>query len=502
MYVRPRVVEQLTCGGVMEAIKVARSGYPYRILHAEFYGRYRSSLVPAKAKRLKINLPARLLQTGSNTAPASDLCTQLLDAIVSLHVLDGMNSSLSLKRQSGKTKVFLSKDVYHILEGNRARSVFEYVSRLQALYRMHRFRRWFVRAKKSARVIHKNYEAHCLRVLLEARSQTRAEMKRIEELKKEQERLLREQQRLVQEQEQEKLKNIASAAERAKLAQEAEAQKKLLDATQKQLVDVVAHRKRVEEDEAKHVADLSRTREVAKDRGAPMEIGPKRFETPSSIAESIDLSSQRSPLSLLGLQMYLKKSNPSEKSLYKQQFPTKWSTSRLLQYFRNEEITPANTDVSLPTGTFKTGVKLGRLLVAAGLVITDATLKVIQDEIESSGDANAREALKPWLISTSEGRQLTSMRVFEGKLFNGTRCFVRMYRPISFIIGTRELEASQRLTNIWTSTAAHTGQECIVPSFIGTIRPNDDVIASITKQWGSRYKNEVLYLRNVYLYLT
>jgi myosin-5 len=36
-----RVVEQLRCGGVLEAVRVARAGYPSRLPHAQFIVRYR-----------------------------------------------------------------------------------------------------------------------------------------------------------------------------------------------------------------------------------------------------------------------------------------------------------------------------------------------------------------------------------------------------------------------------------------------------------------------------
>ena len=38
---RSRIVEQLRYGGVLEAVKVARSGFPVRLSHTDFYTRYR-----------------------------------------------------------------------------------------------------------------------------------------------------------------------------------------------------------------------------------------------------------------------------------------------------------------------------------------------------------------------------------------------------------------------------------------------------------------------------
>ena len=39
--VRKRVIEQLKYGGVLEAVRVARSGFPVRFDHAAFHERYR-----------------------------------------------------------------------------------------------------------------------------------------------------------------------------------------------------------------------------------------------------------------------------------------------------------------------------------------------------------------------------------------------------------------------------------------------------------------------------
>jgi myosin-5 len=37
---RPRVVQQLRCAGVLEAVRVARAGYPTRLPHREFVARF------------------------------------------------------------------------------------------------------------------------------------------------------------------------------------------------------------------------------------------------------------------------------------------------------------------------------------------------------------------------------------------------------------------------------------------------------------------------------
>ena len=49
-----RTTEQLSCGGVLEAVKVARSGFPYRMTHEDFYSRFRPEANPYNAQYSKL----------------------------------------------------------------------------------------------------------------------------------------------------------------------------------------------------------------------------------------------------------------------------------------------------------------------------------------------------------------------------------------------------------------------------------------------------------------
>ena len=72
LLVRSRLTEQLRYGGVLEAVRVARMGYPVRLAHADFFTRYRV-LLPSS------DLPWTVDE--SNISPQS-LCTQLVDSIL------------------------------------------------------------------------------------------------------------------------------------------------------------------------------------------------------------------------------------------------------------------------------------------------------------------------------------------------------------------------------------------------------------------------------------
>ena len=85
--VRKRVLEQLKYGGVLEAVRVARSGFPVRFDHAAFYARFRVLL----RKRLAEG------PRGVEDAPAQKDCVEMLDELTAedLEQLGGGSGKVS-----------------------------------------------------------------------------------------------------------------------------------------------------------------------------------------------------------------------------------------------------------------------------------------------------------------------------------------------------------------------------------------------------------------------
>lgn len=126
---RARVNEQLRYGGVLEAVRVARSGYPVRLPHPEFYSRYRCLATvgvkavavegEAKAGILGGKRPGKLVPfpaviKGDNFEASRQWCQQVLDAILAVQEAqgEGVEKHKVLERESvqlGKTKIFLRK---------------------------------------------------------------------------------------------------------------------------------------------------------------------------------------------------------------------------------------------------------------------------------------------------------------------------------------------------------------------------------------------------------
>lgn len=139
MLTRKRLTEQLRYGGVLEAVRVARAGYPVRLVHESYFQRYRMLLPHVSGDVLPWNLEGR---------DAQELCVKLLDVALeegekmkektANGPLDPNEAGISrfekIRRmqpqpvplvfpktdvQLGKTKVFMRKPPHDILEAHR-----------------------------------------------------------------------------------------------------------------------------------------------------------------------------------------------------------------------------------------------------------------------------------------------------------------------------------------------------------------------------------------------
>jgi len=141
MLTRKRLTEQLRYGGVLEAVRVARLGYPVRLLHDRFYQRYRvilptvsDSILPwameeGHEQDLCVKLVQLALKEGAKTAKLIEACGGKLDPREK-----DISRSEKIRRmqrqpepidfvesdvQLGTTKVFMRKPPHDILEAHR-----------------------------------------------------------------------------------------------------------------------------------------------------------------------------------------------------------------------------------------------------------------------------------------------------------------------------------------------------------------------------------------------
>jgi len=139
MLTRKRTTEQLRYGGVLEAVRVARAGYPVRMIHSAFYQRYRM-LLPTT--------PDETLPWSMEGHEPQQLCVKLVECVLAEGKKhkeatvngpldpkeDGITRSEKIRRmqyqpmpmafpktdvQLGKTKVFMRKHPHDCLEAHR-----------------------------------------------------------------------------------------------------------------------------------------------------------------------------------------------------------------------------------------------------------------------------------------------------------------------------------------------------------------------------------------------
>ncbi|GAB9468495.1 Myosin-like protein [Globisporangium polare] len=137
-----RVVEQLRSGGVLEAVRVARAGFPVRMSHQQFLDRYQHVLLSESS-------PQSRMQQLSKRSVAMRLgdCLKKITKLVhgqetTLKVPDGVSL--------GKTRVFFRRQPYEKLESYRAHALKKSVIVIQKYCRMYQQRKRFQATRQLA----------------------------------------------------------------------------------------------------------------------------------------------------------------------------------------------------------------------------------------------------------------------------------------------------------------------------------------------------------------
>ncbi|ETO69494.1 hypothetical protein F444_13936 [Phytophthora nicotianae P1976] len=110
------VANQLRCAGVIEAICIARAGYPNRLLHAEFAEQFDIFLKEKEQNQLK-DEPEKY---------GAPFCRDLVKQF---------KLEMPEEYQMGVTKIYLQKGVLEKLEHAKAQKLFAYVALIQAQWR-------------------------------------------------------------------------------------------------------------------------------------------------------------------------------------------------------------------------------------------------------------------------------------------------------------------------------------------------------------------------------
>ena len=126
------IADQLRCAGVIEAVRVSRLGYPQRYSHNQFISRYR--ILGMKALKKKKNSPKKFY-------PAKALVHAVKG---SLKVDENQDDIIDI--QVGKSKVFLKREAYDILEKLRRDKITFSVVVIQKNARCYVYRKYYSKA--------------------------------------------------------------------------------------------------------------------------------------------------------------------------------------------------------------------------------------------------------------------------------------------------------------------------------------------------------------------
>lgn len=160
IFERLRVTEQLKYGGVLEAVRVARAGFPMRMSLEGFYDHYKCVANPFNP--ITATLPPRLspgdlktveqlkiaLWDDTSKPNPSDRLAKKKSIVAEIWRGKTSTNSVHVQQvQLGKTKVFMRRPPYDLLEGRRARYNYLFASRIQRIIRGIVTRRWYKSAK-------------------------------------------------------------------------------------------------------------------------------------------------------------------------------------------------------------------------------------------------------------------------------------------------------------------------------------------------------------------
>jgi len=134
------IVEQLRCAGVVEAVRVSRVGYPQRYSHSQFISRYRTlgirEMKKAAKAKTKVKPIAVLVDTIAKKMALIDSKASSADEKVGKKSKsDGKVDLLAIGVQVGKTKVFLRRRAFDIIEKMRKDFMVSAARKVQAVAR-------------------------------------------------------------------------------------------------------------------------------------------------------------------------------------------------------------------------------------------------------------------------------------------------------------------------------------------------------------------------------
>ncbi|KAN0032251.1 hypothetical protein ACTFIV_006132 [Dictyostelium citrinum] len=265
------VLSQLRNVGVLNTVKVRKMGYSYRRDFVQFYSRYNCIL---NSLNIKINLTTK----ATTNINHSNLCKEILENVNSQYQNNNNNQIVKITTttnskptfQIGKTKIFISDELYIYLEKKRYDSLVDSVLKIQSFFKMIKIRNQYKRSKESSLFLQTIIRAHRARkdyeqlVILENKRKEEERKKELERQRKEEEERQKEleRQRREEEKEQErKRKEEERELERQRKEEEKEQERKRKEEEKelerKKKEEKELEKKRKEEEKKKKKHDLN-----------------------------------------------------------------------------------------------------------------------------------------------------------------------------------------------------------------------------------------------------
>eukprot|EP00978_Attheya_sp_CCMP212_P039436 scaffold205045_cov48-Attheya_sp.AAC.1 len=138
------ITDQLRCAGVVEAVRVSRVGFPSRYTHAQFVQRYGVLGITALKKARNSSKKTRPVEALVNaiaeqvyTVEQKQVSQKPHEEAAGEKLADGTVDLMSVGMQVGKTKVFLRRKAYEVIESLRSRRMVVAAIIVQATARRH-----------------------------------------------------------------------------------------------------------------------------------------------------------------------------------------------------------------------------------------------------------------------------------------------------------------------------------------------------------------------------
>jgi len=161
LFSQARVGEQLRYGGVLEAVRVSRSGFPVRMPHGDFYERYRrlvsedGSASEAESSKNAHSLPLTLSDKIS-AAETEKFTLKLIKMLQSSPTSSKEEEYRAESVQFGKTKVFFRQEAHDALEARIVSSRTRAATKLQTSSRRNLATKDYFLKKSSAVTLQKH----------------------------------------------------------------------------------------------------------------------------------------------------------------------------------------------------------------------------------------------------------------------------------------------------------------------------------------------------------